>query len=537
MKRYFFSILFCFVVFLIAAVLASCGGGGGGGASLYDPNSGPHNGGHTSWGGTTNGNTPGSNKGGSALVVLSGSTSLDVDHYVYKGQSYKTAKELSEVLALENLTGETLIDVYVTGETPPRKAKYVVTAGGAVLRHPYAITIKDENENELFNSNDPTTAPQYRYSSEGVSVQDLGLTNPVMINLGDGSVFFPVEKYLVNGGPSAVAPDGKITGFGEGETITLTPKIGKYALDSSCRLGISDECTDGETIRVNATDGNSGKFSNIYIDSSVTSVKIDLSAATLTDVSTGEASNIWINSVIGANSKSKITEITLPSNVTEIGDYALGANSTSPYTSLEKVTMPNVETIGEGAFATSAALTTVDMPCVETIDSYAFYGCEGLQSVSIPNARSIDQKAFANCISLQTVSIPSATEIETGAFLNCTNLQNVTLGEGLTDIKEGTFQYCTNLQNITIPANVETIGMNAFAGCTSLETVTIPASVTTIEAGAFTQEIDIYGLRFEADPLNISCEPGAFVNNQQTSYYAEAENRTYTRYFLNGQWH
>ncbi|MBQ9949626.1 MAG: leucine-rich repeat domain-containing protein, partial [Clostridia bacterium] len=68
--------------------------------------------------------------------------------------------------------------------------------------------------------------------------------------------------------------------------------------------------------------------------------------------------------------------------------------------SLTSVEMPQVQTIGDGAFKECESLTSVEMPQVQTIDEWAFYNCKSLTSVEIPNVNTISDKAFYGCHTL-----------------------------------------------------------------------------------------------------------------------------------------
>ena len=75
---------------------------------------------------------------------------------------------------------------------------------------------------------------------------------------------------------------------------------------------------------------------------------------------------------------SELTDITIPSDITEIKDYAFYC-----YTSLTSVTIhDSVTSIGSSAFYGCASLTSVTIPdSVTSIGSSAFYGCTSLTSV------------------------------------------------------------------------------------------------------------------------------------------------------------
>ncbi len=82
------------------------------------------------------------------------------------------------------------------------------------------------------------------------------------------------------------------------------------------------------------------------------------------------------------------------------------------------------------AFYGCTKLTNISLPQnVTSIGYWAFYGCIGLTSVTIPNSvESIKTMAFFNCSSLASVTIGSSVaSIGTGAFQYCSSLKEVVL--------------------------------------------------------------------------------------------------------------
>ena len=226
------------------------------------------------------------------------------------------------------------------------------------------------------------------------------------------------------------------------------------------------------------------------------------------------AKNLYLNGNL-------VTELVIPDNVTNIGNYAFYY-----CTSLTSITIPNsVTSIGSAAFLDCRSLTSVTIPdSVTSIGDCAFYGCTSLEDVYITDiakwcaisfdgtdsnplyyaknlylngnlvtelvipdsVTSIGDDAFYGCTSLTSVTIPdSVTSIGDGAFYGCSSLTSVTIGNSVTSIGDYAFCYCYSLTSITIPDSVTSIGSAAFESCDSLTSVTIPDSVTSIGDVAF----------------------------------------------------
>ena len=220
----------------------------------------------------------------------------------------------------------------------------------------------------------------------------------------------------------------------------------------------------------------------------------------------------------------KISQITIPSGVTEIGASAfygcssltsvavpmgvteIGGSTFRFCTKLTSVTMPpGVTSIGDCAFYGCAGLTSVAIPFgVTSIKDLVFFGCTGLTSVTMsPRVTSIGDSAFCECTGLTSVAIPfGVTNFTDTVFSGCTGVTSVTvpgdvplstlfpdsyktitrvtIADGATRICSEAFKNCENLETVTIPNSVTKIGHEAFKGCDSLMNITIPESVTAI---------------------------------------------------------
>lgn len=167
--------------------------------------------------------------------------------------------------------------------------------------------------------------------------------------------------------------------------------------------------------------------------------------------------------VIGANAFKdfkKLKRVTLPDNLTTIGDYAF---CNTPLTS---VTLPaKLESIGTKAFDHCQQLTAITIPAsVKRMGNEMFVWCTRLTDVTINAAIStLPGRTFQNCKNLADIEIPSQIEtIGEKAFEGCDQLSAVTLSEGLKHIGDGAFNGCSKIRSLEIPTSVETIGDNAF---------------------------------------------------------------------------
>ncbi|MBR4071090.1 MAG: leucine-rich repeat protein, partial [Clostridia bacterium] len=164
------------------------------------------------------------------------------------------------------------------------------------------------------------------------------------------------------------------------------------------------------------------------------------------------AGNLYLNGAL-------VTELVVPSDVTEIKDYLF-----SGCRSIKNVVIhENVTSIGDQTF------------------EY----CSNLKSIDIPEkVTSIGWRAFVNCTGLESIKINGAPNMDEYVFYYCTGLKSVVLGEGMTKIPRYTFQYCSALESIKLPDTVKVIDAYAFYNCKNLFDITVPEGLTAIGTNA-----------------------------------------------------
>ncbi len=214
-----------------------------------------------------------------------------------------------------------------------------------------------------------------------------------------------------------------------------------------------------------------------------------------------------------------LTSITIPDQITEIGDYAFYGNPTLKTvnfhagitsigmgafygTQLTKVNIPNPEcVIGNSCFSNSQVGSVTLPQGMKKLGRHVFFYCPNLTSLTLPEGmEEIGLMCFASC-SLTSVNLPSTMVkldscalqdnpfssinlknvkfVGRQAFSQCTNLTTVTGNGMLEEIDGAAFTRCA-LTTAYLPEGLMTINMNAYFRCQNMNSFTVPTTVTTI---------------------------------------------------------
>ncbi|MBP5469450.1 MAG: leucine-rich repeat domain-containing protein, partial [Candidatus Riflebacteria bacterium] len=205
------------------------------------------------------------------------------------------------------------------------------------------------------------------------------------------------------------------------------------------------------------------------------------------------------------NGCSNLTEINLPSSISEIGAGAFHGCS-----NLGHITLSSEGALSSfsSSFNSCKDNAEIEFKDVESIPAESFNGCAWLNaSIIIPTTvTKIGANAFNGCSQLAEINLPSnVSNIENAAFYGCSNLEHITLSseEALSSFRSSfdsckdnakieikdvksipveSFKGCSWLKEVSIdiPTTVTNIGDNAFEGCSGLTELYIPASVVNI---------------------------------------------------------
>lgn len=250
---------------------------------------------------------------------------------------------------------------------------------------------------------------------------------------------------------------------------------------------------------------------------------------------------------IGENAFSEtgnLQAITLPNSLETIG---LGAFLN---TGLLSLTIPaNVSSIGQGAFAsriTSAYSTYTSSDSIQSHFGWWYAGkyesasCGGgrLQVVKIAEnslLKTIQPYTFLGQDALHSIDWESSNiqRIGIAALAFCKSLKVPQFPKKLKTIDRYAFDACSSMDTLVLPPRLETIGGHAFKQCTSLDVIKISSSVRNINNYAFTGCSNVSRVyTYTVEPTNIlqqtfSCWHVASLYVPSTSYY---------NYYYNTQW-
>lgn len=137
-----------------------------------------------------------------------------------------------------------------------------------------------------------------------------------------------------------------------------------------------------------------------------------------------------------------------------------------------------VEEIGKNAFKNCWAVTSVSLSdWVVQICESAFEGCTSLRKIDLCKVRSVGTCAFKDCSSLTEITFPTTTNYNSNvyigdeAFSGCTALTLLHFTDKVRSLGSKSFGGCTSLSEVTFPDQQINFKKEVFVGCSSLKSI------------------------------------------------------------------
>ena len=201
-----------------------------------------------------------------------------------------------------------------------------------------------------------------------------------------------------------------------------------------------------------------------------------------------------------------LRSLSLPSNTTKIGDWAMSQQNNSTYR-LSHIDIPaGVTEIGRDAFRRTA-ITEVTIPAgVTRLEDETFYECNKLQKATLPDGITyIGNSCFSENKELLDVNMPTSLEaigeyafcnnekrstpivfpatlksIAAHAFRNNYRVKSITFNNGLESLGSCAFSDCSDVESISLPESITQMADRVFQGCDSITQFTFPSSITVV---------------------------------------------------------
>lgn len=183
----------------------------------------------------------------------------------------------------------------------------------------------------------------------------------------------------------------------------------------------------------------------------------------------------------GAFDGASITDIQVPSSVTEIGKGAF-----KNMKNLKTITVPFIgKTAESDAFILESSSNNHDKAINAERTISHFFGEESFeQGVKITNNyNSVNTTTCYVPSTFTTVYLTPVKDyaVPMYAFSGMVNLSKVVLNSNVTAIGEGAFMNCVCLKDMAILSNVKTVYARAFKACAMLDTTKLFANATSLE--------------------------------------------------------
>lgn len=210
-----------------------------------------------------------------------------------------------------------------------------------------------------------------------------------------------------------------------------------------------------------------------------------------------------------------IYALTIPSSVIEVGEAACHSTTLSKVIFKENSLKKQPVVIGNSAFSDSRVSSVSLSSNINKIGDFAFFQCLRLSNINleVSSITEIGESCFAGTEKLESIIIPSTVHtIKAEAFCG-SGIKNIAGGESVTSIGPSAFSFCESLKHLVIGKSLKVINENTYSWCSSLTDVTIPSTIEEIKSGAF-WAIDMNSFKLEdcEQPIKFSTTEKVIAN-------------------------
>lgn len=210
-----------------------------------------------------------------------------------------------------------------------------------------------------------------------------------------------------------------------------------------------------------------------------------------------------------------IYALTIPSSVIEVGEAACHGTTLSKVIFKENSLKKQPVVIGNSAFSDSRVSSVSLSSNINKIGDFAFFQCLRLSNINleVSSITEIGESCFACTEKLESIIIPSTVHTIKAAAFSGSGIKNIAGGESVTSIGPSAFSCCESLKHLVIGKSLKVINENTYSWCSSLTDVTIPSTIEEIKSGAF-WAIDMNSFKLEdcEQPIKFSTTEKVIAN-------------------------
>ncbi len=159
---------------------------------------------------------------------------------------------------------------------------------------------------------------------------------------------------------------------------------------------------------------------------------------------------------------SSLSSVTVPDGILSIENGALGKAKHVTLPAHVVTALSGARRYGDTVLAGSAHLESVTVKG-NSLPAYAFYQCTNLRTVTLQDVETVGDFAFAGCGMLTEIHLGNRLHtIGANAFAQCKRLTAIPFPQSLKEIGANAFIDCEYLMEISLPSGLQRVGSGAF---------------------------------------------------------------------------